>query len=1532
MSSRGFSGTKARPAVNVTSSYPGRTATPSGGRAATGPLGKNALQTLGKPASVVRRMPPPATLPSLKAEHGQDSGLVAQTGGQGWNKSGESSNDSKSQAAENNPSINSVGAPDLRPTWAKPGVNADIGQAPVLVQPQRKPVAATPNNREFPTLAASLAGTKQSAIAPTQTIEPPKLQKPYENSQGAYTEQEDQIIPTVPPPLTSGSNYIGASVRSDVVNRKLPDRYYGGSQDARATGNRRYDVRQKLAQLSMESKDSPSTPTEKADTPQSDRQSSVPTVPENAPLEPETPTGFGNQQHPSNMPQQVGGPAQMQKDAAHMRGQELRSQDVRQYYPQTGQQVPQALNELPQTASWNRAAERHGYDYPPHHDYGRSEVPSPNALLQPLHGRADSGPRSQQLRGPPRMPAAQHSSQRFDYADDGPPPLMGQRFGSNWEDYNGTQAWNMPMNDDRMPAMARPASNRPPFRGDSRANSESEPGWYANQQPIAHQRRADPNGWNYPLGDYHRAGPNSNRSRTTSNSYAEDYDTTNVYYSADSDRHYKARGAAKTLENQPYEYEYPEDYDRQKYHDYEAHQPAYRMLKRNDEKSAEYFGNHGGEPEVIDEDSIALSQLTRLGRSAKTANFGSLQSESPEIVSSDTFDSSVDQRKTPQQVPAQQKFNRAPGSGKPQQSVLADPETQQQHSAQKTNAPPAENVWKKRMEEQQQKQQDEKASWQNVKQQRKFDYHFPSMSDKKSDTEEPEPVIPQQPARNSHNKPPLQRNSSANQRAPSNWDEQPSSWNNDEYSVDAVLEDDTYEGNRREFFNRQRAQRPQNQQSGPKRSQKTYENKNDSERRQPQHRKRNEPEDAFSNVGEFHAEDYVSNTVSEKGKKNDSSYNGFEGKPQKEDRQSSSRQNPPRKTLNSADERNRQLKPQRAPGNRNTWQRQQPNKIAEEGNGDEDSSKAETETNNQRPQRSSNPRNQRSNHQSTSQQRQQTQQSNRRPTRPAKNTGEQSAGKTIKSPARSENGAEEWETASESSDVHGRKNDNNRKPSTQARPKREKTPKESNGTTKSSTPTNEGGQSQSKNVKPASHTFQNNEESKSKKELSSSSQQQLKLANDSRKYARDRTLLKEHSDTVHHRTVRNGLAGIDMNNISGVIVIDQLPSVGQDSTSDNGDFEEVVSRKTKKQRQIQQQQEEDRINRERIKQEQRQRQREEKHQQRKPTKKNSINGKQSTDADKSVENARFVEQLNGANIKPSSSSLSPLSATDSGVAAISSTSPPQLALDSEHPSLQSHVGVSIPAQHPVWNSPSPQVNSATTLADEPEIQTTPVAPIARPKQRIDNEVKSKLNAQNDLHSKMAVFGSQDPNYSFGYENAINVCEDQTELQMNMDKIKNFWSGDSDALFEPAINSAMQGNALSDIQPTKIGQQSSTENRSPTNDILHEESVRNKSRSSTNHFGSNSQSPLNSAGMLFGGNHNNSAYPIGSNTPFNPISTYSALLSDNIFNGSSFGAAHANSPPVQAPQNQATVSGRTLGSFANPAKVFVANNGTKSYGK
>lgn len=123
------------------------------------------------------------------------------------------------------------------------------------------------------------------------------------------------------------------------------------------------------------------------------------------------------------------------------------------------------------------------------------------------------------------------------------------------------------------------------------------------------------------------------------------------------------------------------------------------MLKRNDEKSAEYFGHHAPsvESEPIDEDSAALSQLTRLGRSARATNIGSLNSESPEIASSDIFDSSVEQqqRKTPQQ-----KFNRAPGSGKPVDS-----------SNEQKNAPSTDNIWKKRMEEQQSKQQEDKVGW-----------------------------------------------------------------------------------------------------------------------------------------------------------------------------------------------------------------------------------------------------------------------------------------------------------------------------------------------------------------------------------------------------------------------------------------------------------------------------------------------------------------------------------------------------------------------------------------------------------------------------------------------------------------------------------------------------------------------------------------------------------------------------------------------------------------------------------------------------
>jgi hypothetical protein len=125
-----------------------------------------------------------------------------------------------------------------------------------------------------------------------------------------------------------------------------------------------------------------------------------------------------------------------------------------------------------------------------------------------------------------------------------------------------------------------------------------------------------------------------------------------------------------------------------------------------------------------------------------------------------------------------------------------------------------------------------------VKQGRKFDHNFPPISDKKSDSisSEPEPPI-SAPSTRPHNKQNLQRHSSANQRAPSKWDDPPlTSWN-DEYQVEnKANEDDIYEGNRRQFYNTQRSQRSQatNQKSSTQDS-------TDSQRRQLHRKKRNEP-------------------------------------------------------------------------------------------------------------------------------------------------------------------------------------------------------------------------------------------------------------------------------------------------------------------------------------------------------------------------------------------------------------------------------------------------------------------------------------------------------------------------------------------------------------------------------------------------------------------------------------------------------------------------------------------------------------------
>jgi hypothetical protein len=103
------------------------------------------------------------------------------------------------------------------------------------------------------------------------------------------------------------------------------------------------------------------------------------------------------------------------------------------------------------------------------------------------------------------------------------------------------------------------------------------------------------------------------------------------------------------------------------------------------------------------------------------------------------------------------------------------------------------------------------------------------------------------------------------------------------------------------------------------------------------------------------------------------------------------------------------LKPQRASGARTVWQRQPLNKV------EESNVEGESVLDSERPQRSSNPRNQRNNQ--TGGQNRTQQPTRRNNNRNGKGLTPQSneQGKQIKSPARSENGVDEWETASESS-------------------------------------------------------------------------------------------------------------------------------------------------------------------------------------------------------------------------------------------------------------------------------------------------------------------------------------------------------------------------------------------------------------------------------------------------------------------------------------------------------------------------------------
>nr|pir hypothetical protein F52G3.2 - Caenorhabditis elegans [Caenorhabditis elegans] len=141
---RGAPGTIKPKAVSVNNLFSGRNLAP--GQRGNDPS-RNGMQSVGKAANVVRRMPPPASLPSLRAENnGQDPTTpVVPQGGTGWSKS-----DNPNGAAEppQTPTNQAPAVPpppppqpanDLRPSW--------------LVAANAEQQANNSQAREFPSLA-----------------------------------------------------------------------------------------------------------------------------------------------------------------------------------------------------------------------------------------------------------------------------------------------------------------------------------------------------------------------------------------------------------------------------------------------------------------------------------------------------------------------------------------------------------------------------------------------------------------------------------------------------------------------------------------------------------------------------------------------------------------------------------------------------------------------------------------------------------------------------------------------------------------------------------------------------------------------------------------------------------------------------------------------------------------------------------------------------------------------------------------------------------------------------------------------------------------------------------------------------------------------------------------------------------------------------------------------------------------------------------------------------------------------------------
>ncbi|KAE9551987.1 hypothetical protein FO519_004811 [Halicephalobus sp. NKZ332] len=475
---------------------------------------KHGLQSLGKATAVVRRMPPPATLPSLKAEHGQDPTIaIVPQGGTGWIRSSEDSSNKQNGSSSDN-----ANAPDLRPTWAKAPSGSNLEQSSqgnAQIQgnqaqgnaPQVASGQTPPNNRDFPSLAASVAAAGKD----TSPLKPQKT-----NAWGTNLEDAQVEIPPIPVTVQQSSTggYIGASTApKSNVDRKLPERYFSSTTSV-ATVPRpgKTNFREKLARLSIDSKEQ-----SMEEMKQPEKEPSPPLV-----------------QQISQQPQ--GNQVNMNQG----QNQQRSSQDVRQIHGQ--QQMEHQQQE------WQQGQEGY-YEYDRHHMPGRGEGGYDRRYQRQGFQRFDEPIRQQQYR---------QENVNMD------------EVGWNQDEIRGPPNQNIRQNSQ---------GNR--YRMDSRSSNEADsnwqnyrqnriPGWYENSgYPMQHEFQGNHNfqqNQNFRGQDYRRQ----------QQGHDCDYGT----YSEGQNFHKNENHGYRNPMQGPQRVQQPE--------------MPYRMLKRNDEKSAEYIAHHGG--------------------------------------------------------------------------------------------------------------------------------------------------------------------------------------------------------------------------------------------------------------------------------------------------------------------------------------------------------------------------------------------------------------------------------------------------------------------------------------------------------------------------------------------------------------------------------------------------------------------------------------------------------------------------------------------------------------------------------------------------------------------------------------------------------------------------------------------------------------------------------------------------------------------------------------------------------------------------